>query len=205
MRKQNPATAFTSHRPRAPRPHIRTVPAGISRGRDGPSSSVRAHPRIRDPVLEELSQRSPIKLAEEIADVRVEHPVHLLAVQTDRERVQCVVRGTPRAESVGETTEVRLVDRAPHPGRRPAEGCCPPTRRCRAVGAARPSSGCPPAWSAWPGSAQPAAARAGPGGCPPGPARGPPTSSCPPPARRSHLIARYESGAGQRPPGATAR
>src|SRR6476661_895761 len=69
-------------------------------------------PRIRDPVLEKPSQPSPIKLAEKVADVRVEHPVHLLALQTDRQRVQRVVGATPVTKSVGKATEVRLVDRA---------------------------------------------------------------------------------------------
>jgi hypothetical protein len=53
-------------------------------------------------------------LAEKVADVRVEHPIHLLALQTDRQRVQRVVRATPRTKSVREATEVRLVDRVEH-------------------------------------------------------------------------------------------
>jgi len=43
-------------------------------------------------MLEELHQPRLLKAGEEVADVRVEHEVHLLALDPDRERVQRIVR-----------------------------------------------------------------------------------------------------------------
>jgi predicted P-loop ATPase/GTPase len=71
-------------------------------------------PFVRDPVLEELLQPAPIKVAEEVADVRIKHPVHLLAGDPDRERVQRIVRAASGSEPVREPDEVRLVDRVEH-------------------------------------------------------------------------------------------
>jgi site-specific DNA recombinase len=68
------------------------------------------NPFVRDPVPEELPQPDPIKLAEKVADVRVEHPVHLLPPDPDRQRVQRVMRASARPEPVGEAQEVRLVN-----------------------------------------------------------------------------------------------
>ena len=72
-------------------------------------------PFIRDPVLEEPSQPVPIKLAEEVADVRVQHPVHLLGHDPGRQRIQRPMRAAPRPEPVRETPEVHLVDGVEHP------------------------------------------------------------------------------------------
>jgi site-specific DNA recombinase len=71
-------------------------------------------PLIRDPVPEEPLQPVPIQAAEEVADIRVQHPVHPLAVDPGRQRVQRVMRLAPRPETVGETPEVRLVDGVQH-------------------------------------------------------------------------------------------
>ena len=65
-------------------------------------------PLVRDPVPEELLQPALIKLVEEVADVRVEHPVHLLLVDPGRQRVQRIMRAAPWPEPVGEAQEVRL-------------------------------------------------------------------------------------------------
>ena len=72
-------------------------------------------PLVRDPVPEELPQPVPIKLAEKVADIRVEHPVHLLPADPHRQRIQRVVRASARPEPVGEAQEVRLVDGVQHP------------------------------------------------------------------------------------------
>ena len=50
------------------------------------------HPRIRDPVLDEPQKPRVIEAGEVVADVRVEHPVHLPARDPDKERVQRVMR-----------------------------------------------------------------------------------------------------------------
>src|ERR1017187_5021389 len=55
-----------------------------------------------------------IKTGEEVADVRVEHPVHPLALNADRERVQRMVRAAPWPEPVGEAQEIRLIDGVEH-------------------------------------------------------------------------------------------
>src|SRR6266540_4165458 len=69
---------------------------------------------IRDSVLEELHQPHVIEAGEEVAEIRVEHPVHLLAFDPDHERVQRIVRAAPRPEAVREAEEVRLVDGVQH-------------------------------------------------------------------------------------------
>jgi len=55
-----------------------------------------------------------IELAKEVADVRVEHPVHSLPFDPDRQRAERVVGFPPRPEPVGETAEVHLVDGVQH-------------------------------------------------------------------------------------------
>jgi len=65
-------------------------------------------------VLEELLEPAVIKAGEEVAEVRVEHPVHLLLRDTDRQRIQRVVRAAPWPEPVGEAEKVLLVDGVEH-------------------------------------------------------------------------------------------
>ena len=50
-----------------------------------------------------------IKPGEEVADISVEYPVHLPLGDPDRERIQRIVRATPRPEPIRETEEVLLV------------------------------------------------------------------------------------------------
>jgi len=49
-------------------------------------------PLVRYPMLEELHKPRLIETSEEVADVRVEHPVHLPARDPDKQRVQRVMR-----------------------------------------------------------------------------------------------------------------
>jgi hypothetical protein len=65
-------------------------------------------------VPEKLLEPTLIKLTEEVADIRVKHPVHLPPHDPDRERVQRIVRTAPRPKPVGETPEVGLIDRVQH-------------------------------------------------------------------------------------------
>jgi hypothetical protein len=65
---------------------------------------------IRDPVLKKRHQPAMIKAGEELADIRVEHPVHLLLFDPDRERIQRVMRAASRPKPIGETSEIHLVD-----------------------------------------------------------------------------------------------
>src|SRR5258708_20189285 len=55
-----------------------------------------------------------IKPGEEVADISVEYPVHLLLGDPDRERIQRIVRATPGPEPIGETGKVLLVHRVQH-------------------------------------------------------------------------------------------
>jgi hypothetical protein len=71
-------------------------------------------PLIRDPVLQEPPQPAPIELGEEVADVHVEHPVHLLRLDPDRQRIQCTMRAAPWPEPVREAEEVLLIDAVQH-------------------------------------------------------------------------------------------
>src|SRR6266508_1891883 len=136
-----------------------------------------------------------IKLAEEVADIRVEHPVHLLPRDPDRQRVQRIMRAASRPEPVGEAPEIRLVHSVEHLDDGPlndlvlqrsdAERPLPPVR-LRDVHPPTPVS---------PGSVLPAPARAGPEDSPPDPARTRPTSPRPPQARPA-------GGSPSKPPGA---
>ena len=138
------------------------------------------HPLVRDPVPEELPQPVLIKLVEKVADIRVEHPVHLLPLDPHRQRIQRVMRASPRPEPVGEAQEVRLVDGVEHLDDGPLDDLVFQRGDARAAAAARPPSGCTPSAMALPGSARCEPGRAGPGGWPPGPARSPPMSPRPP-------------------------
>jgi len=62
-----------------------------------------------------------IKTGEKVADIRVEHPAHPLALDPGRQRIQRIMRAAPRPEPVRESQEVRLVDGVEHPGDGPLE------------------------------------------------------------------------------------
>jgi len=53
------------------------------------------HAPVSDPVLDELHQPAVVDGIEEPTDVGVEHPVHLLRPDPDRERVQRIMLTTP--------------------------------------------------------------------------------------------------------------
>ncbi len=60
-----------------------------------------------------------VEAGEVVAEVRVEHPVHLLAHDPGSERIQRVMRAATRPEPVGEAQEVRLIDGVQHLDQRP--------------------------------------------------------------------------------------
>ena len=82
----------------------------------GPSrlTSSMAAAGVRLAVPEKPHQPIPIKLAEKVADIRVQHPVHFLPVDPGRQRVQRIMRPAPWPEPVGKSPEVRLVHRVQH-------------------------------------------------------------------------------------------
>jgi hypothetical protein len=57
-------------------------------------------------MLEKLHQPRLVEAGEEVADVSVEHEVHLLARDPGRERVQRIMLRAPRPEPVRETQKV---------------------------------------------------------------------------------------------------
>jgi hypothetical protein len=65
---------------------------------------------IRDPMLEKLPQPTLIELGEKVADVRVEHPVHVFPYDPSGECIQRMMRVAPGSKTVGKTPEVHLVD-----------------------------------------------------------------------------------------------
>ena len=73
------------------------------------------------------SDRTLVKGIEERTDVGVEHPVHLLRHDPDRQRIQRLVRTAPLSESVGEAEEVRSVDRVQHLDDGALSGLCRPS------------------------------------------------------------------------------
>src|SRR5665213_1244311 len=78
-------------------------------------------PFVRYPVLEKLFQPNVIELGEKVADISVQHIVHLLLFDPDRQRIECVVGTTSRPEPIGVAEEVLLVDRIQHLDNRPLE------------------------------------------------------------------------------------
>src|SRR6266545_6314241 len=106
--------AYPPRRGQAPRSAGRSHPR-VSRGRSLMNQGFGApHPRVRDPMLEKPLQPIPIKLAEEVADIRVEYPAHPPPLDTDRQRIQRLMRVAPRPEPVGEAPELRLIHGVEH-------------------------------------------------------------------------------------------
>ena len=61
-------------------------------------------------MLDELSRPLVAHVIEEAADVRIEHPVHLLPLQSYHERIERLMRTAARTEPVGEALEVDLIN-----------------------------------------------------------------------------------------------
>ena len=101
--------------------------AARSRGRWATRATERVRARVRmrmrmrrrDPMRDELLHPRVIDRVEERADVRVEHPAHLLARDRDGQRIEGFVRRPARPETVRKAQEFAyLVDRIhQHPGR----------------------------------------------------------------------------------------
>ena len=76
-------------------------------------------PPVRDSVLKEPLQPPMVKTGEELTEIRVKHPVHLLARDAGSKRIQRIMRGAPGPEPVRKAEKVRLVDRVQHLDDRP--------------------------------------------------------------------------------------
>jgi hypothetical protein len=70
-------------------------------------------------MLEKPLQPALIEPGEEVADVRVEHEVHLLATDPSRQRVQRIMLRAPRPKPVRETEKILLIDGVQHLDHRP--------------------------------------------------------------------------------------
>jgi site-specific DNA recombinase len=70
--------------------------------------------RVRHPVLDEADEPFVVQRIEEPLNVRVEHPVHLLRLDADRERVQRVVRAALWPKSVRKAEKVLFVNGIEH-------------------------------------------------------------------------------------------
>ena len=106
---------------------------------------------IRDPVPEEPIEPASVKLAEEVADIRVQHPAHLVLIDPGRQRVQRVMRLSARPEPVRDPGNAPRIRRSALPSAL-AERSCPPATPPRAGASARPASESAPAAPAWPGT-----------------------------------------------------
>lgn len=69
---------------------------------------------VADAVLDEADQPVVADRVEEPRDVGVHYPVHLCAIDPDRQRVQRKMLAPPWSEAVAEPEEVFLVDRVQH-------------------------------------------------------------------------------------------
>src|SRR5207253_11164836 len=70
-------------------------------------------------MLKEPRQPLMVKAGEELAKIRVEHPIHALSSEPNRERIQRVMRGAPRSKPVRTTKKVRLIYGVQHLDHRP--------------------------------------------------------------------------------------
>src|SRR5437867_539620 len=70
---------------------------------------------VRNPMLDELHQPPVVEGVEEPTDIGIEHPVHPLRRDPDRESIERPMRAAPRPEPVREPEKVDLVDRIQDP------------------------------------------------------------------------------------------
>src|SRR6266545_668878 len=104
---QQRADASALHRPYlAPCPRALLQHAGVQPFLDESHDAP-----VRNPVLDKLHQPPVIEGVEKPTDVGIEHPVHLLRRDPDRQRIQGLMRAAPRSEPVREPEKVDLVDR----------------------------------------------------------------------------------------------
>src|SRR2546425_6107202 len=68
------------------------------------------YPRIGHTVLDKLQQPFVVQVVEEPPNIRIQHPVHSLSLNSHRQRIQRIVLASPWPESVGESQKVLFVD-----------------------------------------------------------------------------------------------
>ena len=61
-------------------------------------------------VLDELHRPFVAHLVEEPTNVRIQHPVHALPMETHTQRIQRLVRAAPGPKPIREASEVHLID-----------------------------------------------------------------------------------------------
>src|ERR1700716_1301489 len=98
-------------------------------------------------MLQEANQPSLSDFIEERSDVSVQDEAHLLAVDPDAERIQRIVRATPRPEPIRDAEELFLVDRVQQRDNSPLDDLVlQGSDRERALPAIRLGDVHPPAW-----------------------------------------------------------
>jgi hypothetical protein len=90
----------------------RNPPPVFDHSRFEPFADQANDPLIGNPVFEKPEHPLVIDFIEERADVGIHDPVHLSALDPDRERVQRLVLAPPWPESVRETEKILFIDRA---------------------------------------------------------------------------------------------
>src|SRR3954447_25016966 len=61
-------------------------------------------------MLEKLHGPFMAHMVKEATNVRIQHPVHSLPMESHTERIQRLMRATPRPEAIREALEVRLIN-----------------------------------------------------------------------------------------------
>src|SRR6266446_170713 len=94
------------------RPHLAPCPRALLHHAGGqPFLDEAPDAPVRHAVLDELHQPPMVEGVEKPTDVRIEHPVHPLRRDPDRQRIPRLLRTAPRPEPVREPENVDLVDR----------------------------------------------------------------------------------------------
>jgi hypothetical protein len=62
-----------------------------------------------------------VKAGKVLTEIRVEHPIHALSLDPERERIQRLMRAATRPEPIRKAKEVRLIDGVQHFDHRPLE------------------------------------------------------------------------------------
>src|SRR6202521_1666896 len=93
------------------RPYLGLRPLAIFRySRLQPFLDQAKHPAIGHAVLDELHRPFVAHVVKEPANVRIEHPVHSLPVETHAQRIQRLVWAAPGPEPIRKALEVHLVN-----------------------------------------------------------------------------------------------
>src|SRR3984957_772714 len=86
----------------------------LDHARFEPFADQTENPLIGDPVFQKPKHPAVIDFIEKRPNVGVQYPVHLLALDSDRESIQRIVLSAPKPESIRKPQEVPFIDFAQH-------------------------------------------------------------------------------------------